>query len=116
MKSNGNGFEEMVAIQLNTRSWPGQAKLSAEDLGLQDDEVPEIFRLGNKRLYSPDRAPRVWAADRDINRGPSRRRHGCPALAWGATQRPRKRSPRSLVEVRSYHIPPPVTGRSPRNT
>jgi hypothetical protein len=31
MKSNG--FEEMVAIQLNTRSWPGQAKLSAEDPG-----------------------------------------------------------------------------------
>jgi len=57
MKSNG--FEEMVAIQLNTRSWPGQAKLSAEDLGLQDDEVPEIFRLGNKRLY-PDEWRQVF--------------------------------------------------------
>ncbi|RJR44307.1 MAG: DUF3150 domain-containing protein [Deltaproteobacteria bacterium] len=55
MKSNGNGFEEMVAIQLAVRSWPGQAKLSAEDLGLKEDEVPEIFRLGNKRLY-----PEEW--------------------------------------------------------
>ena len=33
MKSNGNGFEELVAIQLAVRSWPGQAKLSAEDWG-----------------------------------------------------------------------------------
>jgi hypothetical protein len=55
MKSNGNGFEEMVAIQLAVRSWPGQAKLSAEDLGLKDGEVPEIFYLGNKKLY-----PQEW--------------------------------------------------------
>ncbi|MCL4502384.1 MAG: DUF3150 domain-containing protein [Deltaproteobacteria bacterium] len=48
-----NGFDEMVAIQLAVRSWPGQVKLSAEDLGLDEAEVPEIFRLGNKRLY-PD--------------------------------------------------------------
>ena len=52
---SGNGFEEMVAIQLNVRSWPGQAKLSAEDLGLKDGEVPEIFYLGNKKLY-----PQEW--------------------------------------------------------
>lgn len=38
-----NGFEEMVAIQLAVRSWPGQAKLSAKDLGLKDGEVPAIF-------------------------------------------------------------------------
>jgi hypothetical protein len=50
-----NGFEEMVAIQLAVRSWPGQAKLSAEDLGLKDGEVPEIFYLGNKKLY-----PQEW--------------------------------------------------------
>jgi len=64
-----NGFEEMVAIQLNTRSWPGQAKLSAEDLGLQDDEVPEIFRLGNKRLYptSGGRCSASWAIGPGIN-------------------------------------------------
>jgi len=55
MKSNSNGFEQMVAIQLAVRSWPGQAKLSPEDLGLKEEEVPEIFRLGNKRLY-----PEEW--------------------------------------------------------
>jgi hypothetical protein len=59
MQSNGNGFEEMVAIQLNTRSWPGQAKLSPEDLGLKEEDVPEIFRLGNKRLY-PDEWRQVF--------------------------------------------------------
>jgi hypothetical protein len=46
-----NGFEEMVAIQLNVRFWPGQAKLKPQDLGLKEDEVPEIFYLGNKKLY-----------------------------------------------------------------
>jgi Protein of unknown function (DUF3150) len=50
---SANGFDEMVAIQLAVRSWPGQVKLKAEDLGLDEADVPEIFRLGNKRLY-PD--------------------------------------------------------------
>lgn len=50
-----NGFEEMVAIQLGVRLWPGQVKLKAEDLGLKDGEVPEIFHLGNKKLY-----PQEW--------------------------------------------------------
>ena len=54
-KTSSNGFEEMVAIQLAVRSWPGQAKLSAVDLGLKDGEVPEIFYLGNKKLY-----PQEW--------------------------------------------------------
>lgn len=52
MNANTN-FDEIVAIQLAVRSWPGQVKLSAEDLGLEEADVPEIFRLGNKRLY-PD--------------------------------------------------------------
>ena len=65
MKSNG--FEEMVAIQLAVRSWPGQAKLSAEDLGLKEDEVPEIFRLGNKRLY-----PEEWRQTFNLLAGKAR--------------------------------------------
>ena len=48
---SGNGFEEMVAIQLNVKFWPGQAKLKPMDLGLDPNEVPEIFYLGNKKLY-----------------------------------------------------------------
>lgn len=48
---NGNGFEEMVAIQLNVKFWPGQAKLKPADLGLDPQDVPEIFYLGNKKLY-----------------------------------------------------------------
>jgi hypothetical protein len=57
MKASSNGFDEMVAIQLAVRSWPGQVKLNAEDLGLAEADVPEIFRLGNKRLY-----PDEWRA------------------------------------------------------
>jgi hypothetical protein len=57
MNSNGNGFDEMVAIQLAVKSWPGQVKLNPEDLGLDEADVPEIFRLGNKRLY-----PDEWRA------------------------------------------------------
>jgi len=49
--SSKNSFEEMVAIQLNVRFWPGQAKLKPADLGLKENEVPEIFYLGNKKLY-----------------------------------------------------------------
>ena len=48
--SSKNSFEEMVAIQLNVRFWPGQAKLKPADLGLKENEVPEIFYLGNKKL------------------------------------------------------------------
>uniref|UniRef100_A0A7V4G650 DUF3150 domain-containing protein n=1 Tax=Desulfobacca acetoxidans TaxID=60893 RepID=A0A7V4G650_9BACT len=51
MRRNRNGFEEMVAIQLAVRFWPGQAKLKPQDLGLNPEEVPEIFYLGNKKLY-----------------------------------------------------------------
>jgi hypothetical protein len=46
--SSCNGFEELVAIQLNLKFWPGQAKLKPADLGLKEDEVPEIYYLGNK--------------------------------------------------------------------
>jgi hypothetical protein len=51
VKASSKGFEEMVAIQLNVRFWPGQAKLKPADLGLDPKEVPEIFHLGNKKLY-----------------------------------------------------------------
>jgi len=50
-KASPNRFEGMVAIQLNVRFWPGQAKLKPQDLGLKPEEVPEIFYLGNKKLY-----------------------------------------------------------------
>ena len=48
-KSNGNGFDGLVAIQLCTKSWPGIVNLIKEDLGV--DKVPEFFHLGNKKLY-----------------------------------------------------------------
>ena len=50
-KGSSNSFEEMVAIQLNIKFWPGQAKLKPADLGLDPQDVPEIFYLGNKKLY-----------------------------------------------------------------
>ncbi|MBW1953542.1 MAG: hypothetical protein JRI66_10735 [Deltaproteobacteria bacterium] len=52
--TSDNGFEGMVAIQLCIRFWPGQVKLKAEDLGLDPNEVPEVFYLGHKKLYPKD--------------------------------------------------------------
>jgi hypothetical protein len=33
-KSNDNGFDGLVAIQLCTKSWPGIVNLTKEDLGI----------------------------------------------------------------------------------
>jgi len=41
----------VVAIQLSIGCWPGQVKLNPADLGLTDQDIPEIVRLGAKRLY-----------------------------------------------------------------
>jgi hypothetical protein len=61
-KSNDNGFDGLVAIQLCTKSWPGIVNLTKEDLGME--RVPEFFHLGNKKLY-----PAEWrqAFNRKIN-------------------------------------------------
>jgi len=63
-KSDGNGFDGLVAIQLCTKSWPGIVNLTKEDLGV--DKVPEFFHLGNKKLY-----PAEWrqAFNRKISEG-----------------------------------------------
>ncbi len=53
-KKDKNGFEEMVAIQVAIKGWPGRISLKPEDLGLEEKEIPEIFHLGNKKLYSQD--------------------------------------------------------------
>jgi len=50
-----NALEEIVAIQLGIHFWPGQVQLKPEDLGKKPDEIPEIFYLGNKKLY-----PEEW--------------------------------------------------------
>jgi len=49
-----NGFDEVVAIQLAIKGWPGRVSLSPEDLGLNPEDVPEIYHLGNKKLYSQE--------------------------------------------------------------
>lgn len=55
MKSNGNGLEGFVAIQLSIRYWPGFVKLRAEDIGVDPEKMKEIVYLGNKKLYSAER-------------------------------------------------------------
>jgi hypothetical protein len=50
-----NALEEIVAIQLGINFWPGQVQLKPEDIGKKPDEIPEIFYLGNKKLY-----PEEW--------------------------------------------------------
>jgi hypothetical protein len=61
-----NGFEEMVAIQLNVKFWPGQAKLKPADLGL----IPRTFRKSSTwatRSLPPGNPPAVRAV---VQQGP----------------------------------------------
>jgi len=53
-KVSSNHLEGVVAIQLNIKFWRGQVKLKPQDLGLDPNDVPDIFYLGNKKLYSQE--------------------------------------------------------------
>ena len=61
MKSNGNGFEEMVAIQLAVRSWPGQAKLSRGP-GAERRRSPGNLLPGEQKIISPGMAATLLPA------------------------------------------------------
>lgn len=51
----GNAFDELVAVNLSIRYWPGSAKLKPADLNLSAEDAPaEVFKLGQKRLYPPE--------------------------------------------------------------
>jgi len=43
----------IVCMQVRTKKWPGQTKLKAEDIGLDEDDVAENVVLGHRKLY-PD--------------------------------------------------------------
>jgi hypothetical protein len=47
-------FDDGTLIDLDIRHWSGQKKLKAEDLGIDIDEVPDIFSLGRKYLVSKE--------------------------------------------------------------
>src|SRR5512143_3317317 len=68
-KSDRNGFDGLVAIQLCTKSWPGIVNLTKEDLGME--QVPEFFHLGNKKLYPAEWRQafnrKISEARRDLN-------------------------------------------------
>lgn len=42
--------QDFVCIQVRSKKWSGKTGLEAEDLGLDPENVPNIFKLGNKRL------------------------------------------------------------------
>jgi len=47
-KSDGNGFDGLVAIQLCTKSWPGIVNLTKEDLGMEqvpENQKPDLYFL-----------------------------------------------------------------------
>jgi hypothetical protein len=43
-------FAEGVLVDIDCGYWSGMKKLQAKDLGLNEDELPEVFSLGRKRL------------------------------------------------------------------
>jgi hypothetical protein len=53
--ASSNGFEEMVAIQLVIKGWPGRVSLTPEDVGIKPEDFDrEIMNLGNKKLYAKE--------------------------------------------------------------
>lgn len=45
-------FDDGVLIDLDVGCWSGHSTLRPEDLGLRKDQVPDIFKLGRKRLVA----------------------------------------------------------------
>lgn len=52
-------FEDGLACNLDIRWWRGQRKLRAGDLGLKDEDVPELFSLGRKLLIPRETSKRL---------------------------------------------------------
>lgn len=54
VRNSNTLFDDGTLIDLDIRHWSGQKKLKAEDLGIDIDEVPDIFSLGRKYLVSKE--------------------------------------------------------------
>ena len=53
-KDTSSVFLDGVLLDVRLSFWRGKKVLSPEDLGLRTDQVPEIFRLGTKRVVPKD--------------------------------------------------------------
>lgn len=62
MESLEKVFGKGCLLDLNVRQWTGEKRLQPADLGLTDDEVPESFSLGRKKLIPTEaiRTMRHW--------------------------------------------------------
>lgn len=47
-------FNDGTLVDIHIRMWGGQKQLQAEDLGLLQEDLPESFTLGKKRLVPPE--------------------------------------------------------------
>jgi hypothetical protein len=48
-----NIFANGVLIDVNISAWTGEKQLTAEDLGIDSDKLPDSFKLGKKSLVPP---------------------------------------------------------------
>lgn len=48
-----NIFANGVLVDVNIRAWTGEKMLTAEDMGIDPDSIPESFKLGRKSLIPP---------------------------------------------------------------
>jgi len=66
-----NIFDEGILIDLNINMWGARKKLRASDLGLDSDEIPDIFSLGRKwmidKRYMSNIKSIALAANRFVN-------------------------------------------------
>lgn len=47
-------FQDGTLVDVNVRMWGGQKQLQPQDLGLRQEDLPESFQLGKKRLVPLD--------------------------------------------------------------
>lgn len=48
-------FKDGKLVQVHIRAWPAEVQLTADDLGLTEEQIPKFATLGNKRLIAPER-------------------------------------------------------------
>lgn len=93
-------FKDGVLCTLHVSRWSGAKKLSASDLGLRPEDVPEFMRLGRKLLIPPEE--RNVFVQIEQNARNSLDRESFPFPVGGARFVPRNRILKADQELREY--------------
>ena len=56
-------FSNGILVDINVNKWSAEKQLTAEDLGIPKDKIPDSFKLGKKPLLPPDRIAKFECLD-----------------------------------------------------